>query len=158
VPAQEKCRGAGLPGGGIEPARLLQAKRARLAQNRSQRAGMQSFLHDAQDLSIFRAFDPNDAGRIKAQAGQPRRIAIGPACRPEEKAIVLAQNFRRNYCRKGCHGGRKFALKPLSTKLMERAKLKAASWQGSVQPLACKRQNPPRHFQTMAFEGADLQP
>lgn len=71
---------------------------------------------------------------------------------------MRTQNFRRHRCREGCHGGRQFALKAARTKFMERAKLKAASWQGCIQLPVCKRQNPPRHFQMLAFEGADLQP
>ena len=69
VPPQEQRRSTGLPGGGIEPARGLQVQRGRLAQNRRRRTRMQGFLHDAQDLGLLRAIDPDDAGRIEAQAG-----------------------------------------------------------------------------------------
>ncbi len=71
---------------------------------------------------------------------------------------MLAQNLGRNHCCEGCHRGRQFALKPAGTKFMERAKLKAASRQGSIQRRARKRQNACARLQTMAFEGADLQP
>ncbi len=71
---------------------------------------------------------------------------------------MRTQNLSRHRCREGGHRGREFAFKAARTKFMERAELKAASRQGSVQLPACKRQNPPRHFQMLAFEGADLQP
>ncbi len=61
MPPQEQRRDTGLPGGGVEPSRRLEAQRARLAQNRGQRAGMQGFLHDAQNIGILCAIDPDDA-------------------------------------------------------------------------------------------------
>jgi hypothetical protein len=103
VPPQEQRRSAGLPGGGIEPACGLEVQRARLAQNRRHRARMQGFLHDAQDLGLLRTVDPDDAGRIEAQAEEARRMAIGLTRRPQEKAIVFAQNVRRHNCREGGH-------------------------------------------------------
>ncbi len=119
---------------------------------------MQGFLHDAQDFGILRAFDPDDARRIEAQAGQAWCIAIGLAFRPEEEAIVFAQNFRRDRCRKGCHGRRQFAFQAARAKFVERAKCKAAARQGCVQPRVRERQNAKAaHLQTVAFERADLQ-
>jgi hypothetical protein len=118
---------------------------------------MQGFLHDAQDPGIFRAMDPDDARRVKPQAGKPWRIAIGMACRPKEKAILLARNLSRYHCRKGCHGGDKFALDPARAKFMKRAKLKAASRQGGVQRRLCQRQNAHWNFKAMALQRADLQ-
>ncbi len=118
---------------------------------------MQGFLHDAQDPGVLRAFDPNDAGRIEAQAGQARRIAIGLARRPEKKAIVRTQNFRRHRRRKGRHGRRQFAFQAACAKFVERAKCQAASRQRSIQPRVRERQNAGIRLQTVAFERADLQ-
>jgi hypothetical protein len=158
MPPQEQRRCPGLPGGGIEPARGLQVQRARLAQNRRHRAGVQGFLHDAQDFGILHAFDPNDAGWIEAQAGQARRIAIGPARGPEEKAIVLAQNFRRHRRRKGCHGRHQLAFQAACAKFVESAKCEPAPRQRLIQPRVRERQNARVRLQMMAFERADLQP
>ena len=138
VPPQEQRRSAGLPGGGVEPARGLQVQRARLAQNSRHRARMQGFLHDAQDLGLLRTVDPDDAGRIEAQAGQARRMAIGLTRRPQQKTIVLMQNFRRHNCREGGHGRRQFALQAACAKFVERAKGKTAARQAFVQ--ACVRE------------------
>ena len=63
-----------------QPAR--ERAQARLAKDGSQRARVQSLFHDAQDLGILRTVDPDDAGRIEAQAEEARRIAIGLARRP----------------------------------------------------------------------------
>jgi hypothetical protein len=138
VPPQEQRRCTGLPGGGIEPARGLQVQSARLAQDRRHRARMQGFLHDAQDFGLLRAFDPDDAGRIEAQAEEARRMAIGLTRCPQEKTIVLVQNFRRHRCREGGHGRRQFALQAACAKFVERAKRKPAPRQVFVQ--ACVRE------------------
>ncbi len=147
-----------MPGGGIEPARGFQVQRARLAQNGGQRARMQGFLHDAQHLGILHAFGPDDARRIEAQPGQPRRIAIGAARRPEEKAILRTQNVRRHNCRKGRHGRRQFALQAVRAKFVERTKRQAAPRQRCIQPRVRERQNASPPLQTVAFKRADLQP
>jgi hypothetical protein len=157
VPPQEQRRSAGLPGGGIEPARGLEVQRTGLAQNRRHRARMQGFLHDAQDLGLLRTVDPDDAGRIEAQTRQARRIAIGLTRRPQQKAIVFAQDFRRHNRREGGHGRRQFALQAACTKFVERAKGKPAARQGSVQARVPERQNAGIGLQMVAFERADLQ-
>ncbi len=118
---------------------------------------MQGFLHDAQDLGLIRAADPNDAGRIEAQAGQARRITVSLARRPEQEAIVRTQNFRRHGCRKGGHGRRQFAFQAACAKFVECAKCQAAPWQGRIQPRVRERQNARVRLQTVAFERADLQ-
>ena len=138
APPQEQRRSAGLPGGGIEPARGLQVQRARLAQNRGHRARMQGFLHDAQDLGLLRTVDPDDAGRIEAQAEEARRMAIGLTRRPQEKTIVLAQNFRRHNCREGGHGRRQFALQAACAKFVERAKGKPTARQAAFRRASAK--------------------
>ena len=121
---------------------------------------MQGLLHHAQNLSILRAIDPDDARGVEAKAGQGWRIAIGKACRPKQKSILAAQNLSRDKCRKSCHGGRQLALKPASAKFMERAELQALSRQRSIQPMAGQRQNArvSGRLQTMAFKSTDLKP
>jgi hypothetical protein len=71
---------------------------------------------------------------------------------------LAAQNLSRGHCREGCHGGSQFALQPASAKFVECAKLQAALRQRSVQLPAGKWQYACRCLQTVAFEGADLQP
>ena len=79
-----------MTGGGVEPARGLQGKRARFAQDGGKCAGMQGFLHDTQDLGVLRAIHPDDAGGIEAKARETWRVAIGAGRGPEEKAIAFA--------------------------------------------------------------------
>jgi hypothetical protein len=110
MPPQEKRRGTGFPGRRIEPAPHLQTQRTYFAQNRGQRTRMQGFFHDTENFRILRAMDPDNAGRIEAEAGKAWRIAIGKARGPEEKSILLAQNLGCGYCRESRRSHRRFAL------------------------------------------------
>ena len=65
-------------------------------------------------------------------------MAIGLTRRPQQKTIVLMQNFRRHNCREGGHGRRQFALQAACAKFVERAKGKTAARQAFVQ--ACVRE------------------
>jgi hypothetical protein len=81
-PPQEKCCHARLPRRRVQPSPRLQAQRSRLAYNGGKRARMQSLLHDAQNLVVFPAIDPDDALGVEAEAGETWGIAIGSARSP----------------------------------------------------------------------------
>ncbi len=123
---QEKRCDTRLPRSRVKPASRLQAERARLANNGSERPRMQSLLHDAQNLGVLPAFDPDDAERIEAEAVEAGRIAIGKARSPQRISFPLSQNPRCKGCGKGCHGGCKFGLQPVRSELVKRTKLQAA--------------------------------
>ncbi len=78
-PPQEKRCHARLPRRRVQPSPCFQAQRSCLADNRGQRPRMQSLFHDAQNLVILPAFNPEDAGRIEPEANEAGRIAIGAA-------------------------------------------------------------------------------
>jgi hypothetical protein len=78
-PPQEKGGYPRSAGRSVEPPACLQAQRPRLSYNGGKRERMESLLHDAQNLSIFPAFDPDDTRRIQAEADEAGRIAIGAA-------------------------------------------------------------------------------
>ncbi len=160
MPPQENRGDARLAGCRIEPPPGLQAQRARLAQNRGQRPRMKRLLHHAQNLGILPAIDPDDASRIEAEARQPRRIAIGPARRPQHMSLLLTQNAGRHRCGKRGHRGRKFALQSIRPEFMKRAELQAATRKRRIQPPIRKGQNAAAflRFQMMALKGADLHP
>ena len=80
---QEKGGDIRLARCGIEPPARLQAQRPRLTDNGGKRPRMKGLLHDAQNLGILPAFDPDDTRRLQAEAGEARRIAIGAAQSPE---------------------------------------------------------------------------
>jgi hypothetical protein len=78
-PPQEKGSDPRLARRSVEPSACLQAQRSCLSYNGGKRERMESLLHDAQNLSIFPAFDPDDTRRIQAEADEAGRIAIGAA-------------------------------------------------------------------------------
>jgi hypothetical protein len=121
---------------------------------------MQSLLHDAQNLGILPAFDPDDADWIEAEAGKAGRIAIGAAQSPERVSFLGPQNPGRNRRRKGRHRRDKFGFKPIRPELVKRAKLKAAMRKRRVQLGILKRQRliAGARFQRVTLKGADLHP
>ena len=121
---------------------------------------MQSLLHDAQNLGILPAFDPDDTRRLQAEAGEAGRIAIGAAQSPERVSFFGPQNPGRNRCRKGRHRRDKFGFKPIRPELVKRAKLKAAMRERRVQPAILERQDliALACLQMAPLKGADLHP
>ena len=65
-PPQEKRRRARLPRRRVQPSPRLQAQRSCLAYNGGQRLRMQGLFHDAQNLVVLPAIDPDDAGGVEA--------------------------------------------------------------------------------------------
>ncbi len=77
--SQEKGGDTRVAGRRVEPAPRLQAQRSCLAYNGGNRPRMQSLFHDAQNLIVLPAIDPDDPGRIEPEADETGRIAIGAA-------------------------------------------------------------------------------
>jgi uracil-DNA glycosylase len=159
MPPQQKRGRARLPGRRVEPAPRLQGQRARFAQHGGQRPRMQRLFHDAQDLAVLAAVDPDDAARIEAEACEPGRVAVAADRRPEQMTLPAAKDARRN-CRDETRDGRReFSLQPLRGKLMQRAELQAAVRERRIQAGVRERQNAAvLGLQVMAFQGADLHP
>jgi hypothetical protein len=63
-PPQEKGSDPRLARCSVEPPTCLQAQRSCLSYNGGKRERMESLLHDAQNLGIFPAFDPDDTRRL----------------------------------------------------------------------------------------------
>jgi hypothetical protein len=61
----------------------LQAQRASLAYDGGSAARMQGLFHDAQDLVVLPAIDPDDARGIKPEADEAGQIAVGAARSPK---------------------------------------------------------------------------
>jgi hypothetical protein len=140
-PPQEQGGDARLPRRGIEPPGRLQAQRPRLTDNNGKRPRMKGLLHDAQNLGILPAFDPDDAGRLQAEAGEAGRIAIGAAQSPERISFPDAQNPGGHRRHKRRHRRRKLGFKSIRQELVKRAKLKAAMRERRVQPAVLERQD-----------------
>lgn len=103
---------------------------------------MERLLHDAKNLGILPAFDPDDAPRVEAEAGEARRIAVRAAHSPQRIATAQTQNPGCQRCRKGCRRWRKFGLKAIRADFVKRTKLKTAMRKSSVQPVIFERQEP----------------
>jgi len=121
---------------------------------------MKRLFHDAQNLGILPAIDPNDAGRIEPEAAQAGRITVGPARSPQHEALAALQDAGRHRCGKRRHGRRQLGLHPVRPELVKRAKLQAAAWKRRVETPICKGQNAAasRCFQMMALKQAHLHP
>jgi hypothetical protein len=158
-PLEKRCH-ARLPRGRVQPSSRFQAQRSRLSHDGGKRARMQSLLHDAQDLVVLPAIDPDDALSVEAEAGEAGQIAIGAARSPKRVSFPDAQNPGRYRCSKRRHRGRKFGFKPIGPELVKRAKLEAAMGKGRVQPAILERQNliALARFQVVPFKGTDLHP
>jgi hypothetical protein len=159
-PPQEKGSDPRLARRGIESPARLQAQRPCLTDNGGKRARMQGLLHDAQNLGILPAFDPDDAGRLQAEAGKAGRIAIGAAQGPERISFPDAQNSGGDRRRKRRHRRRKLGFESIRQELMKRAKLKAAMRERRVQPAILERQDliALACLQVTLLKGADLHP
>ena len=159
-PPQEKGSDPRLARCSVEPPACLQAQRPRLADNGGKRARMQGLLHDAQNFGILPAFDPDDAGRLQAEAGEAGRIAIGVAQSPERISFPDAQNSGGRRRRKRRHRRRKLGFKSIRQELVKRAKLKAAIRQRRVQPAILERQDliALACLQAPPLKGLDLHP
>jgi hypothetical protein len=138
---QEKGGRARLPGRRVEPAPSLQAQCARFAQHGGQRPRMQRLFHDAQDLAVIPALNPDDAARIEAEARETRRVAVASDRRPEEMTLAAAKDARRNRRGETRDRGREFSLQPPRREFMERAGLQAAAREGRIEADVRERQN-----------------
>ena len=140
-PPQEKGGAPRLARRRIEPPARLQAQRSRLTYNGGKRARMKGLLHDAQNLGILPAFDPDDTRRLQAEADEAGRIAIGAAESPERISFPDAQNSGgRRRCKRR-HRRRKLGFESIRQELVERAKLKAAMRERRVQSAILERQD-----------------
>jgi hypothetical protein len=159
-PPQEQGGDSRLARRGVEPPARLQAQRPRLADNGGKRARMQGLLHDAQNFGILPAFDPHDAGRIQAEAGEARRITIGAAQSPERISFPDAQNPGGCRRSKRRHRRRKLGFESIRQELVKRAKLKAAVRERRVQSAILERQDliALACLQAPPLKGLDLHP
>ena len=159
-PPQEKGSDPRLTRRGIESPARLQAQRPRLTHNGGKRERMKGLLHDAQNLGILPAFDPDDARRLQAEAGEAGRIAIGAAQSPERRSFPDAQNSGGDRRHKRRHRWRKLGFESIRQELVERAKLKAAMRERRVQPAILERQDliALACLQARPLKGADLHP
>ena len=140
-PPQEQGGDIRLARSSIEPPARLQAQRPRLTDNDGKRPRMKGLLHDAQNLGILPAFDPDDTRRLQAEAGEAGRIAIGAAQSPERTSFLDAQNSGGCRRHKRRHRRRKLGFESIRQELVKRAKLKAAVRERRVQPAILERQD-----------------
>ena len=121
---------------------------------------MQSLLHDAQNLVVLPAIDPDDARGIKAEGCEAWHIAIGAARSPKRVSFPDAQNPGSHRGRKRRHCRRKFGLQAVRAELVKRAKLQGPVRKRRVQAAILKRQSllAQARLQVVPLKGADLHP